>query len=60
MSILQMRNSGSEKVSGKELKELKGSCVCTKRQTRQGMELGWEEGLLQAGCARMKSKFGEI
>lgn len=44
------------KLSGKELRE---PWVCTGRQSSQGMEVGWEEGLLQVGCSRNKRKSGE-
>lgn len=33
-------------------RELRGTRVGSKRQSPQGMEVVWQEGLLQAGCYR--------
>lgn len=33
--------------------------VCTKRQSPQGMAIGWEEELHRAGCSKTNSKCGE-
>lgn len=44
------------KLSGKELR---GPWVCSRRQSSQGIEVGWEEELLQVGSNRNKEKSGE-
>lgn len=40
-------------------KDLEGLRVHTKKLSSQGVEVGWKEGLLQAGCYRCKNNSGE-
>lgn len=42
-----------------ELWETVSGSVLMKRQSSQGVEVGWREKLLQTGCYRMSIKFGE-
>lgn len=34
----------------------RGTRVCSKRERLQGVEVGWEKWLLQAGCSRVRSQ----